>query len=528
MILLEQSQTSAKPVSNSFRREAIFVGLFLFVFTVFNFVTSTRFPLPWQDETQFTDVAENLASGYGFTSSVWTCGDHKLGSFFACNAPLYPYLNGIWIKAFGFNVLGARSLNYLLIAVACWLIWLAVRRLNLIERVVPRLMLIPLIVCGYGLSINYRSARYDCLCILICSAIFLAFSIRSRNWRFASIALGGAFLPFAGLQLLPFAVVFCLLLLVLARRPLLTEVIALGIGIAVGSLALLGFYQYHGVFQNFMAALHSENPPSFRQRFADSEGRRDRLPRDPSLFLLYGGLLVLAAQQLLRRRFLFRSVVGFGVVAGLLVPLAMLLMGKFTTYYTWMAYIPVSIAILAWVSSNGIHLGQLSTKLAAVAICVSCLLGLPLVAASALYYWPDRNSRPVEEMAAREVGPQDWVYTDYAAYFAVKRRTQYVFIPFIIPSQYRDRISVMILAPGDYEKFAHAIIGGDWYDTGDNLATHGHDLTRHGLVLLQRRNDFKVYKRLNKTMGKLQDPSGIEQPRLGPLSTPLMNRRAAF
>src|ERR1700722_1441974 len=114
------------------RKEAMIVGLFLLVFTIFNFTTSTRFPLPWQDETQFTDVAENLAAGHGFTSSVWTCGNHDLGAFFACNTPLYPYLDGIWIRAFDFSVLGARSLNYLFIGLACWNLWLAVRRLNLI------------------------------------------------------------------------------------------------------------------------------------------------------------------------------------------------------------------------------------------------------------------------------------------------------------------------------------------------------------------------------------------------------------
>ncbi len=495
-MIMSSESTGVSP-----RREAIVLAVVLLLFTTFNFVTSTRFPLPWQDEDQFTDVAANFALGYGFTSTVWTCGDHDITNFFACNAPLYPYIAGLWIRHFGFTILGVRSLNYLMMTLACFFLWLAVRRLKLIHGSLSRLLLVPLIVTGYGLGINYRSGRYDCLGILLFAAILLACSIKRPSWRYSLIAVGGAVLPFAGLQLVCYAVVLSVALLVAFRTAVLREVLILGAGIALGGIAFCGFLVYHGALERFLAALHSENPTSFLQRFSDREQRIERLPKDPSLVLLYCSLLVLAIRQFREGRFRIRSPLGFGIAVGAIVPVGMILVGKFTTYYSWMAYIPLCIALLACVSE--LSPGRpLSTALAVLLVATGCLLGMPLQAASAIYYWGDRDMRPVEEMAARNIGPQDWVYTDYAAYFAVKRLTEHVFIPFVIPSQYRDRITVMVLAPGDYERYAHQIVRGSWYDTGDGLASSGHDLVKRSFaVLLQRRNDFKVYKRTTAAAG---------------------------
>jgi hypothetical protein len=479
------------------RNEAVILGVFLLCFTAYNFITGAHFPLPWQDEDQFTDVAANFALGHGFTSSVWTCGDHNIAGFFACNAPLYPLVNGLWIRTAGFTVLGVRSFNYLLISLSCFVLWLAVRRLGLIEEASSRLLLAPLIVAGYGLGINYRSGRYDCLDILLCSAVLLAASIKSPPWRLRLIALGGALLPFAGFQLLPYAVLMSIVLLVVLRLSVLWEVLALGVGVAMGVAALIGMYSHMGVLHNFFASVHGENPSSYLVRFTDPEKRSERLPKDPSLIFAYLALMAIGVQQAWERKLRLRSMLGFGLVAGAFVPVAMILVFKFTTYYTWMAYIPICIALMASASKLSFRARPLTTGVAGLCIAVGCLLGFPLQAASAFYYWHDRDMRPVEAMVAREVGPRDWVYTDYAAYFAVKARTPYVFIPFDVSPQYRDKITVLILAPGDYEQYAHAIVGGDWYETGDDLNSSGHDVVKRSFaILLQRRNDFRVFKRI--------------------------------
>jgi hypothetical protein len=475
--------------------ELLSVLLLLAFFFSFNLATSTRFPLPWQDEDQFTDVAANFALGQGFVSSVWTCGDHNLNGFFACNVPLFPYLLGEWIRAFGFTIASARSLNYLLISVATFILWLATRRLNLVPNQGYRLLVIPLVLVGYGLGINYRSARYDCLGILIVSGMLLAFSLRDARLRMGVLAALGILLPFAGLQLVCFAAVIGVILLAFLRAQVFKELVAVGVGIVIGGALLCGFYAHYGALHNFIAAVHSENPGSLVQRYS-SGSRAERLPKDPSLFLLYFALLVLAGSRLWRHQFKLHSILGFTIVAGVLIPAGMIVLGKFTTYYSWMAYIPIVVALCATLPKISFCSAPLSTGAAIALILFGSMMGAPLQMASAFYYWHDRPSAPVESLISRNVGPQDWVYTDYAAYFAVRKQTRYVFIPFVIPPQYRDKITVMVLPPGDFDKFGHSIIGGEWYDTGDYISSTKRDLVRRSFaVLLQRRNDLKVYRR---------------------------------
>src|SRR5271170_5935181 len=54
--------------------EPILIATMLIGLFAINLSTSSRFPLPWQDEEVFTDVAVNLATGHGFVSSVDACG----------------------------------------------------------------------------------------------------------------------------------------------------------------------------------------------------------------------------------------------------------------------------------------------------------------------------------------------------------------------------------------------------------------------------------------------------------------------
>lgn len=495
----------------------------LLLFVAYNLATSTRFPLPWQDEDMFTDVAANYAFGNGFTSSVWTCGDHNITSFFACNAPLYPFVSGLWIRAFGFTIPAVRSLNYLLIAAACYVLWLVIVRLRLMERPVDRLLFVPLVLMGYGIGINFRSGRYDCLGIFLCSLILLSATIQSTRWRFGLLAGLGFLLPFAGLHMVPFAFILSACLVLVCGPSVLAECATVCFAAALGVLALLGVFHHYGVLNNFFASLHTESPTSFRDRFIDKEDPVQRLPKDPSLFLLYASVLIISVQQWSAGKLRLRSPLGFGLVAGTVVPLGMIIISKLTTYYTWMAYIPLALAVAASISWFSLRQRPLATATASALVLVACLLGLPLQAASAFYYWNDRDMTPVDALVERNVGPDDWVYTDFAAYFAVRSHTSHVFIPFTVPEQYQKRVNVMILAPGEFERYGQMMIGGNWHYTGDSISATGHDLVRRKLaVLLQRRNELRVYKRDDAPIhsaGQAADGHTAEAPDAQPSET---------
>ena len=80
---------------------------------------------------------------------------------------LYP-----WISLFGVHATAIRSLNYVLILGVISVLWLGLRKLDLVRTARARLLFAALVLCGNGVTFCYRSGRYDCLGMLIISGIF--------------------------------------------------------------------------------------------------------------------------------------------------------------------------------------------------------------------------------------------------------------------------------------------------------------------------------------------------------------------
>ena len=147
----------------------ILTGFAFAGFLLVNLWTAERSPVVWQDEVALVDPAVNLSQGNGFTStSWWQTGDR----FFASNAPLYPMLLYPWISLFGVHATAVRSLNYVLILGVISVLWLGLRKLELVRTNRARLLFAVLVLCGSGVTFCYRGGRYDCLGMLIVSGIF--------------------------------------------------------------------------------------------------------------------------------------------------------------------------------------------------------------------------------------------------------------------------------------------------------------------------------------------------------------------
>ncbi len=490
-----QCESPVQSISMSKHRDARIIGpwqelqlLVLMISTLFalNLATSSRFPLPWQDEDVFADVAVNFATGRGFISSVNMCGEPSINRFWSCNAPMFPFLLGQWIKVFGFTIPAVRSLNYLLISICIFTLWYTVRRLALIQRAPQRLLFVGLLMTGYGMGFIYRSARYDCLGLLLCSLVLLGYSLQSTPLRLGVIAMLGALLPLAGIQLILFSALLCTLMLAFLRSRVLLETIALGGGIVVGAGALLALFYENGALSNFRQAL-----------FGERSGRFQYLAKDPSFLILLLVCILLVIQQYARREFRLRSPLGFALACGLLIPVGMLALGKFPIYYVWMAYVPLALGVSSAISDHPFNRSPLPALTLAGLILVFAV-GLPVQIASAVYYWNGRDCARIETLVHNTVKHDDWVYTQYSAYFAVREMTPYVFIPFLIPARYHDKINVLVVSPNDFDTYAHAIIGGEWRDTGEGITDSGHDLLSNSgfAILLQRRIDLRVYRRI--------------------------------
>jgi hypothetical protein len=164
-----------------------------------------------------------------------------------------------------------------------------------------------------------------------------------------------------------------------------------------------------------------------------------------------------------------------------------------------MAYVPLALAVSATLAESQHKVSRSTLVLASCGLLLVCLIGIPIQIASALYYWNNRDCSQIEALDRKNLTSDDWVYTQYAGYFAARKVTNRVFMPFLIPQRYRDKITVLIVSPEDYEGFAHALIGGDWQDTGQGIADTGHDLMpgNSAAILLQRRINLRVYRRVN-------------------------------
>ena len=220
--------------------EGLVVTLILVGFILVNILISLTVQPVWLDEVLVADPAVNLYLGNGFTSSAWYYQPKE--QFWASNAPLPQILLCHWLLIFGLNPVSVRSISFVLMAIAIFLIWLAVYRLNLVTSVGSRLTLIGLLICGAGTMENYIKGRYDCIGILLFAAIFLAYSIKSIWLRCILILAISIFIPIAGINLLPYGFMLAILLLIYLKRDFWRELLSLALGTGIGMIFLYVLY----------------------------------------------------------------------------------------------------------------------------------------------------------------------------------------------------------------------------------------------------------------------------------------------
>ncbi len=442
-------------------RETQCVAAFAVVFLLVNLLTATRYPFVWIDEISYADPAVNLYLGNGFTSSAWRA--RPFTDFWAWNVPLYPLLLYAWLQLVGFSMVAVRSMSYLYLTGGTVLLWAGIRRSGLIPTARERLLVIALIAAGYSVIFAYRSARPDCLTMLIVSGLYYAHTLKTPSRRFAGLVLFGLISPWAGLQLLPmFAVGGVLLLLYAGTKPF-SSLLAIAIGALTGLVLLFVFYRSHGASEAFLESLGQQT--SARLPVALSHGtfrHNNTLPKDFGFVLLSALGLTLACHQVKAGVFKMRSVLSFGLVYSLALSIALVLLGKFPTYYGWMTYIPLAVCICATLSKTPPSRDMQRLSHAFIVATIATGVGLHLTAA--LYDWRDRDYAKVERLVADSVNSSDWVYGDVSIYYAAKSRARQLFLPQYLPrfdNREKERIDVVIVAPEKLDS-VFDVLGGDW------------------------------------------------------------------
>ena len=437
----------------------------MILFLALNLMTASRYPFVWIDEVSYSDPAINLRMGHGFTSSAWYVQHSH--EFWAGNVPLHAILLYFWMNLFGDSITAVRSINYAYVVLACLLFWRGVIRLDLIQKSGYRLLLIALLLGGYSMIFSYRSGRPDCLLMFMMAALFYLYSARRQWWRAGLIFMIGFAAPWAGLQLAPMLFVGGLLLLIYLGRQITREILTLWSGAALGTISLVIFYKSFGVFDRFLASIRGHSSVNIFSSLLHGTFRHsNHIPKDFSFVPLFLAVLVLAFGAWKKHRLDWRSPLFFGILYSAILTIALVLSGKFPTYYGWMTYVPLAICLCATLSQEQLTpFERTSTHLlSGIAIAVSLLLH----AATALYNWNDRSYQHVAKLIEESVRPVDVMYGEFSTYYAAKKQVREIFTPSYLPAMLdseKQRLTVLVVAPDEIKKVVH-VIGGLWTPTG--------------------------------------------------------------
>lgn len=453
------------------KSELRILGILFIIFLGFNFITAHRSFIVWLDCVAYSDPAVNLLLGQGFTSSAWYA--QPVDHFWAGNTPIHQALLLPWMKVFGFNLLSVRSINYFFMILICLFTWQGVKRFNLIPDARLRILMIFLFLTTYGLTYNYQGGRHDCIGILLCSMLFYAFSLESKGWRFALIAVSGTLVPFAGMQLIPFYLMMFTFILFFTWKKFMPEIAVSLVAAGAGFLILYGFYVYNGVWQGFVDSVFAHvaaGDIKFDENFKAVHDDRNLIEKFfgtflqiPYIFgeglsmiplLLFG--IYLLGVQLVRKNISYNSFIVVGLTMAIVMPMAMHFTGKWIRSYAWMPFIPLTICLLA--EANRMTLwkdkGFGLKPLAIAALLAAFGAGLPLRTFTVLYEWDQRDhDKVIEFVESLNLKRSDQVLAAYQTYYPIKKAVEQVYFPPVIPQMYPEQVenlNVAILTPEIY------------------------------------------------------------------------------
>jgi len=481
------SQAASKTVLRNELIAAIFI---LLAFIAVNLSVATRTPTVYVDETQHVDPAANLYFGNGFTSTMWGQDSHE---FFCGYVPLHDGILFCVFKLFGFGLFQARAAEIFLTAAGAFLIWAALRRTDFIGKPATRLICLALVLSGSASTLTFRTIRPDATMFFICSAVFFCCCLpSSRRARLFAVAISSAFLPAAGIAMLPYA---CLLILILfaVYGPVNFGLLAsIAIGLFAGIAALMAFYSHFATLQTFLnlffpnTAIGRTGSSFWHAKFFGGS-RGD----DSFLTSFFGNPLEFLSQKTLfdySAALLFLAVIFFALpkkwrdadartrkfivfiaALTLAVPPVMHFTAHFPSYYRWMVYIPLTIAVPRLLEIHPAANNFLSRRLIFFVIGFSIFLGVPARTLAILPGWTARSTTPMNRVAAQIALPSDIVVCDYKVYFSIRPRVKTVYAYGVTAGGDFSRtknlpageITLLCLFPGDVGAVTHAI-GGKW------------------------------------------------------------------
>lgn len=468
--------------------EIVIVLSLLILFVIINIITSYGIQQVWLDEVTVADPAVNLYLGNGFTSTGWQYQTKE--EFWASNAPLHQILLYHWMLIFGFNPIAVRSINYVLMAICVLTIWLAVTKLKLVTSSNIRIILIALILLGAGTTFNYVGGRYDCIGMSLFGGAFLAYTIKSTWLRCVSLTCIGIFIPIAGINLIFYGIILAFLLMVYLRELFIKEACCLAIGSTIGIIGIYILYLTNGVAKVILISMggHGLSDSIGNEEIGTGSlnekivyvisnfpkillNRLGNLPGwfwvDKSYVILIIVLVVIALYKIKNKQLKRISIVSFGLVASLCIPIILGILRNYPFYYSWMSYIPLAICTCSSLNEFAQKQHKAVIRLAiSVLLILTCIPGYPmrLIASVKNGDFIDRDYGKVEKFIDVNIKINDKVYSDFEAYYAIKKKAEWVLLPTykdVMSNQEKQEISAMVIKPENYAEVS-TLLGGEW------------------------------------------------------------------
>lgn len=346
-------------------------------FVIVNIFTLSNLT-PWIDEVMFLDTSYNAAVHGSWETTAWyrVAGQYPFSTY----PPLYQMLAAVWIWLFGSSLVTVRSLNLLITFLLGGVCLRLMKRHGL--RLTPwAVTLFTVLLWGTDeMAWMYRNGRPDMLCALLfvftVQAIDSHLFAKSPTTRIAVIATS-ALLLCSGIQAAAYlcaAWLYSFIVMKGRRKEAIRLLVLLLIGILVGMLMVMLFMLAHGRLEAFVGSIiqysvtlsnlaltvlpwageiFGFSSTAYTQKLLElNTGQASFMERIAS-FAGYRSFIILTAVALVAYATSFRNNLskllgdkGFLLLMfAIYVPVIMNMAGRFTTYYWWMAFLPLAVAV---------------------------------------------------------------------------------------------------------------------------------------------------------------------------------------
>lgn len=334
--------------------------------------------LPWIDEVMYTDAPLHYVSGDGWITHAWSTNAGREPVSLA--APIYQFLLTGWMWIFGTSLWASRSLNLVILL----LIGLGI--LKLTERVDVKMdkggvvVFALLLWCTPAMMFMFRNGRTDLTGALICILLFIQIIdyLKGKAGKRWLIIL---FSALAFLTNLP-AVIFATLVLLLGivflkgmRKKAFWATVWAFVGFFIGFClmalyflskgALLAFLENLFAFSGFLKSLAAVVFPYigpalgldsdyYMAKFVQENSapaisfgtRIMEVLRNPSYIILLLSIITIVVICYKQIKQCSNKKVIYGLLLlGILIPILMLMIGRFASYYYWMALLPLFLCL---------------------------------------------------------------------------------------------------------------------------------------------------------------------------------------